>query len=132
MERFKKLTMGHPVIMGRKTWESLPDKFRPLPGRRNIVLSRTINELPGAEVCHAFQHVPNILEGKDAFVMGGASVYEASMPFASRLYLTRILAEIKGDALFPLITGEWALIERSKIVRAKGDQYPLEFLTFVK
>jgi len=132
MCRFRELTMGHPVVMGRNTWESIPDKFRPLPGRRNIVLSSTLETLPDAETCHSFQQVLSLLEGQDAFVMGGARVYETAMPFARKLYLTKILAEVEGDVFFPPITNEWTLVEKIEAVKADNDQYPLEFLTFVK
>lgn len=104
MARFKALTMGHPVIMGRKTWDSIPARFRPLPGRRNLVLSRQPGlALDGAEV---FADLDAALAAcADAplvYVMGGAQIYAAALPRAQRLELTEIDALFEGaDCFFP-------------------------------
>jgi len=104
MARFKALTLGHAVLMGRKTWDSLPPKFRPLPGRRNIVLSRQPGlALDGAEV---FADLDAALTAcgdlEEVFVIGGAQVYAAALPRADRLELTELDAEFPGaDAFFP-------------------------------
>ena len=104
MARFKALTLGHPVIMGRKTWDSIPAKFRPLPGRRNLVLSRQPGlALLGAEV---FPDLDAALaaceEAPLIYVMGGAQIYAAALPLAQRLELTEIDAVFEGaDCFFP-------------------------------
>ena len=100
LAHFKRLTMGHPIIMGRLTHESIG---RPLPGRRNIVVSRDPRlALPGCEVVHslddAYRTAGNVDE---AFVIGGARLYAAALATADRIYLTTIEAEIPGDTLFP-------------------------------
>ncbi len=104
---FKETTLGKPVIMGRKTWESLPK--RPLPGRDNIVLSREWNySAPGARVYTSFAPGLNAARSMAArsgagevFVIGGASLYERAMPLADRLYVTEVDAEPEGDVHFP-------------------------------
>lgn len=104
LRHFKELTMGHPVIMGRKTWESLPR--RPLPGRENIVVSSRGKSLEEALA----------QGGPDAFIIGGASVYEQALPFADRLELTRIMAsDPLADTFFPAIDPDrWVLSSRSE------------------
>ncbi|MES2931769.1 MAG: dihydrofolate reductase [Patescibacteria group bacterium] len=106
LPRFKKLTTGHPVIMGRKTWESIPEKFRPLPGRTNIVITRDSSyDAPGAVLAQSFPEA--LSRARDAegseeiFAIGGQQVYECALPFATNLYLTLVDEEKDGDAFFP-------------------------------
>ncbi|MFN3607710.1 MAG: dihydrofolate reductase [Hyphomonas sp.] len=107
MAFFKSATMGAPIIMGRKTWESFPK--RPLPGRENIVLTRDWDyDAAQARVYSSFPAAMNAAraiaarEGKEeAFVIGGAEIYALALPFADRIYLTEIDAEIDGDTFFP-------------------------------
>ena len=101
--RFKALTMGHPVIMGRKTWDSLPARFRPLPGRRNIVLSRKPGiKLDGAEVFASLDEALSACNPQEqVFVIGGAQIYAEALPLADRLELTEIDAAFEADAFFP-------------------------------
>lgn len=104
LKRFKKLTTGHPVVMGRKTWESLPK--RPLPGRRNIVFTQNPDyEVSGAEVVHSVNGLFDALKGCDdeVFVMGGASIYEMLLPFTNRLYVTHVYRDFDADVYFPTI-----------------------------
>ena len=102
-QHFKHTTMGHPVVMGRKTWDSLPERFRPLPGRRNIVVSRTLGwSSPGAE--HASSLDAALALAGDVprvFVMGGAQLYALALPRADELVLTEVDAEFEADAFFP-------------------------------
>jgi dihydrofolate reductase len=103
MARFKALTMGHPVIMGRKTWDSLPARFRPLPGRRNLVLSRAPGlQLLGAEVCTSLNAaIARCAQAERVFVIGGAQIYAEALPLAERLELTEIDADFAADCFFP-------------------------------
>jgi dihydrofolate reductase len=103
MAHFKALTLGHPVIMGRKTWESLPARFRPLPGRRNLVLSRDASlKLDGAEVCASLAAAFTACrEAAQVFVIGGAQIYAEALDASQRLELTEIDADFEGDAFFP-------------------------------
>jgi dihydrofolate reductase len=112
---FKKVTMGCPILMGRKTWESLP--FRPLKGRENIVMTRdwTYNA-PGARVYSSFPAAINAAraiatrEGaRCVFVIGGAAIYDQALPYADRIFMTEVDASPEGDAFFPELTGdEWS------------------------
>ncbi len=106
LKRFKALTSGHPVIMGRKTWEAIPEKFRPLPGRTNIVITRDpAYPAEGAVLAQSFPEALSLArdaEGaNEIFAIGGQQVYECALPFAARLYLTVIDGEKEGDAFFP-------------------------------
>ena len=102
---FRQQTMGCPVIMGRKTWDSLPPRFRPLPGRANVVVTRQIGwQADGAQVAHNLTDALALARaGQPAqvFVIGGAQLYAEALPLADRLLLTEIDAELAGDAFFP-------------------------------
>jgi dihydrofolate reductase len=103
MRHFKALTHGHPVIMGRKTWESLPEKFRPLSGRKNIVITRNSEFVaPGAVVAATLDAaLTACADSSPAFVIGGAEIYALALPRSTRMELTEIDAEFAGDAWFP-------------------------------
>jgi len=106
LKRFKRVTDGHPVVMGRKTWESLPEKFRPLPGRTNIVVSRQEGyEATGAIVVHSIDAALDAAEAaagsEEIFIIGGAQIYIDTLPFADRLYITSVNDDAEGDAFFP-------------------------------
>ena len=103
MRRFRTLTMGHPVVMGRRTWESLPDQFRPLPGRGNVVVTRNSDwSAQGADRAGPIEDALRLLEGEaTVFVIGGGEIYAAALPSADELLLTEIDAEIEGDTYFP-------------------------------
>ena len=104
LKHFKTLTLGHTVIMGRKTWESLPEKFRPLPGRRNIVVTRDAGYRAAAAVVALSLPAAIAAAGDgEAFVIGGAELYAAALPLADRLQMTEIDATFEGDTRFPAI-----------------------------
>ena len=109
MEHFKKLTLGWPCIMGRKTWESLPK--RPLPGRPNMVISRSLSDAAGAKVFPSLREaIGYCAEYEKVFICGGASVYAEAMPLADRIELTLIHKQYEGDAFFPEIDpGRWKI-----------------------
>ena len=108
MARFKDLTMGHTVIMGRRTWESLPVKFRPLPGRRNVVLTRNPHyEAQGAEVITSLD---DVLALPDTWVIGGSEIYHLAMPAATRCEVTEVAIDLRledEDALAPMLNESW-------------------------
>ncbi|WP_072691434.1 dihydrofolate reductase [Rhodococcus marinonascens] len=117
MAFFKKVTYGSPVIMGRKTWDSLPPRFRPLPGRRNIVISHQPGwAAEGADVADCIEAALSFTD-ENVCVIGGAQIYTAAMPFATDLVVTEIGLTIDGDAWAPPIdetwqaqdTGEWCI-----------------------
>jgi len=103
LKHFRETTLGHAVVMGRRTWESLPPKVRPLPGRRNIVLTRQAGwQAQGAEAVPTLDAALALLQGQPrVFVMGGAAVYAAALPRADELWLTEIHADFDGDVHFP-------------------------------
>jgi len=126
MAYFKAATAGHTVLMGRKTWDSLPPRFRPLPGRRNIVLTRQSGFV--AEGAETIDSLPTALEKmaaeEEVFVIGGADLYAQALPLARRLMLTEIEDEAEGDALFPPFSRqEWCETARQPGVSADGTRY---------
>ncbi len=115
MRHFRETTRGKPVIMGRKTWESLPESFRPLPARLNIVLSRNpAFPAPGAMLAGSLADAIRLAgNATEVFVIGGARLYEQALPLAQRLYLTEIEESLEGDVFFPeLPAGEWQEVSR--------------------
>jgi len=112
LKRFRALTMGHHILMGRKTWESIG---RPLPGRTSIVITRTPGyAAPGANVVHSLSDALESSRGdSEVFVIGGAEVYRDALPLVDRIYLTELQADFEGDVWFPaLAAGQWRAGER--------------------
>jgi dihydrofolate reductase len=103
LKHFRQVTMGCPVIMGRKTWDSLPPKFRPLPGRRNVVVSRNANfHAEGAVTAISLQAaLAHVADASKVFVIGGAQLYALAIPLARSLVLTEVDADLPGDVFFP-------------------------------
>jgi dihydrofolate reductase len=124
---FKERTMGATVIMGRATWDSLPERVRPLPGRRNVVLTRDPQwAAPGAEVAHA---VHGVDLGDDVWVMGGAAIYEAFLPVATHVVRTRIDLDVAGDTRAPVLGDSWTVVADSGwLTAANGLRYVVEDL----
>ena len=115
MRHFRETTRGKPVIMGRKTWESLPESFRPLPGRHNIVVSRDpAYQASGATLVRSFEDaVQQAADEEEVFVIGGGELYSQALPLASRLYLTEIAQSFDGDVFFPEVPPQdWQEISR--------------------
>ena len=107
LAHFKRLTSGATVVMGRATWDSLPPRFRPLPGRRNVVLTRRRDlRLDGAEVAHSLQDALAGAAG-DVWVMGGGQVYAAAVPLADRLVVTELDVQVDGDVHAPQVGEGW-------------------------
>jgi len=131
MACFKANTLGKPVIMGRKTWDSL--SRRPLPGRTNIVLSRDQSFEPqGAVACENFSEAVQIAREQaeedgvgEVCVIGGAALFEAAMPKAKRLYLTEVLADVTGDVTFPPFNeDDWIEVSREEHPAGDDDDHP--------
>lgn len=110
LRRFKALTVGHAVIMGRATWESLPTK--PLPDRQNIVLTRNrLYVAPGADIAFSLPEALEAVDGESAFVIGGASVFDDALGLADRLEVTLIHADVDGDTVMPDVDWSgWQLV----------------------
>jgi dihydrofolate reductase len=109
LARFKELTLGHTVVMGRRTWESLPPRFRPLPGRRNVVVSRNPNySAPGAEVVDSVAAA--LADEGQTWVIGGAEIYHLALPLATRCEVTEVEIDLRpddDDALAPALDETW-------------------------
>ncbi len=124
LRRFKELTWGHPVVMGRNTWDSLPARFRPLPGRTNIVVSRDPDLAPaGAIVARSLEEAlaKGAAAGARVCVIGGAAIYAQALRRAARIYLTRLHFEVAGDAFFPpLDPRQWRETAREEHPAAEG------------
>lgn len=108
LNNFKKLTDGNTVIMGRKTYESIPKKFRPLSNRHNIIVSRTMLKEEGIDVCPSPEEAITKAQfyGKETFIIGGASIYQQTLSFADRMYISYIKKKCKGDTYFPKFNKE--------------------------
>ncbi len=126
LKRFKQLTMGHPILMGRKTFESVG---KPLPGRTNIVITRQPDfQACGATMVHSLKEALLLCENeKEVFVIGGAEIYRQALPFADRIYLTRINQDFKGDTvLFEIDPAVWKETFREEF---PADPLPHTFIT---
>jgi dihydrofolate reductase len=130
MAHFKQVTMGCPVIMGRKTWDSLPQRFRPLPGRTNIVVTRQRDWLaPGATRAASLPEAIALCAGESqAWVIGGAEIYAHALPLAHTAEVTEIEAEFEGDAYAPRFGPEWREIARRRERSSTGLEY--SFVTY--
>jgi dihydrofolate reductase len=130
LRHFKQLTMGHHLIMGRKTFESIG---RPLPGRTSIVLSRR-QDFPAPEVLLAGSLDEALRRAGgdgEVFIVGGADVYRQALPLADRIYLTRVHADIAGDTYFPALPpGQWVLRESRRQAADAKNEYDYSFLLY--
>jgi dihydrofolate reductase len=147
LKRFKQITTGHTVVMGRKTWESIPAKFRPLPNRKNVVLSRQdgyIDSVPdGVGVSQSFgdalagyaaiSQTDMASEWGDLFVIGGESVFAEALPHADRIYLTVVEYEDDGDTFFPTDPFEqFEVLEEERVEADEKNSHASRFLVMVR
>jgi dihydrofolate reductase len=133
LRHFRELTDAEPVVMGRRTWESLPERFRPLPGRANIVVTRQPDwEAAGAVAAHSLEAALDAAAGapgtRTIWVMGGAELYTQSLPLADRVELTEIDLEVTGDAFAPELGPEWSADPGAWRTAENGTRY--RFLTY--
>ncbi|HJV34158.1 dihydrofolate reductase [Geomonas sp.] len=127
LTRFKTITMGHTVVMGRKTFQSIG---RPLPGRRNIVLSKTVREIEGCEIAHSLQQAIAAAEGEEElFICGGQEIFKQALPLCQRIYLTVVHASYPGDVYFPEIPSPF---QQTYIEERPELTPPLSFLVYEK
>jgi dihydrofolate reductase len=132
LAHFKRTTLGAPVIMGRKTWDSLPPKFRPLPGRRNIVVTRQPDwQADGAQRAATVEQAIALCgDAAQAWVSGGAEIYRLALPLADTVVVTEIDADFEGDALAPELAGGWREVARESHTSRTG--LPYSFVTYRK
>jgi dihydrofolate reductase len=130
LAHFKRVTLGQPVIMGRKTWDSLPARFRPLPGRLNIVVTRQADWLAeGALRAHSIEEAMRLCgDAPEAWIMGGAEIYRQAEPLASTAVVTEIDADFEGDAFAPILSPAWQETARESHVAANGLRF--SFVTY--
>jgi dihydrofolate reductase len=132
LKHFKELTLGCPVIMGRKTWESLPPRFRPLPGRRNIVITRNADWTPtGAEKVASLHDALALVDHEpDVWVIGGGEIFAQAMPLASVAEITELHRDFDGDVYAPPLGKEWTETRRERHSSPAGFDY--SFVTYTK
>jgi dihydrofolate reductase len=133
LKAFKEITLGKAVIMGRKTWDSLPRK--PLPGRVNIVLTRSPTFFAeGALVATSVQHALDLARAAkmdEAMIIGGSQIYDSFLPHASRIYATELNTALQGDTLFPVLdVGHWNEVSRTRLQESAGDTVKGEIVIY--
>ncbi|MCI8411658.1 MAG: dihydrofolate reductase [Clostridia bacterium] len=132
LKHFKEITTGHTIIMGRKTFESLG---RVLPNRKHIIFSQNpdfkVND-ENVEVVHSLLQIQDLIEGEEeAFVIGGAMIYNFLMPYVKKMYVTQIDKEFEGDAFFPKINEEeWQVIDTQKGIQDENNNLDYQFITY--
>jgi dihydrofolate reductase len=135
MKYFMQTTKGHYVIMGRKNYDSIPSKFKPLADRTNIVVTRQKNfTAPGCLVVHSLEEALELAKAnheKETFIIGGSEIYNQGLPMANRLYLTEIDAHIEGDTFFPEFDKSiWKEVSRKQHLRDEKHKFPFDFVVF--
>jgi dihydrofolate reductase len=137
MKYFMQTTKGHHVIMGRRNYESIPEKFRPLPNRTNVVVSRQSNlSVPGCWLVHSVEEALTLARSRaesEVFIIGGAEIYREGMPHATRLYLTEIHGTPEGDTIFPEYDpSAWKEISRKPHGTDERHAYAFDFVIYEK
>jgi dihydrofolate reductase len=127
LKRFKELTWGKTVVMGRKTYDSIG---KPLPNRRNIVITRQNIEITGCEVVHSLEDALKLDD--EIFILGGGEIYKKSIILADRVYLTRILSEVEGDTYFPQLDDEWKEESKESFFKDEKNQFDFQFINYVR
>lgn len=133
LKRFKALTMGHNMIMGRKTWDSIGR--RALPGRPHIIVTRNPSDIDGVQTARSVDEALAMARAAgdhEPFICGGAEIYRQSLHRATRMYITQIHAEVAGDTYFPEFddVNEWKLVDREDFEADEKNDYPFSFLTY--
>lgn len=133
LKRFKEITTGHTIIMGRNTYLSLPR--RPLPNRRSVVITDNREEVfEGCEMAYSIDDAVNLADaGKENFIIGGGMVYNTFLPRANKLYLTMVKHSFDADTFFPVIDyNEWKLIDQKDYNAGEKCEYPISYLTYIR
>jgi len=127
LAHFKRTTLSHPVVMGRKTWDALPARFRPLPGRANVVVTRQVDwHENGAKPASSLREAIQICENADqVWIIGGAQIYAQALPLADEVVVTEIDADFDGDAFAPTLGPEWREAARERHASASGLGYSI-------
>jgi dihydrofolate reductase len=130
LKYFKAVTLGKPIIMGRKTFESIG---KPLPGRRNIVISRSVNTIPGVEVCENIHDAIALVEDEaEVFIIGGAEIYRQTIGLADKIYLTQVFESFDADVFFPEIDHKkWEEMGKGEMQNDEKSGLNFCFITYV-
>jgi dihydrofolate reductase len=127
LKRFKDLTTNNPVVMGRKTYESIG---RPLPNRRNIIITRNLEyEVDDCEIVSSLEEAL-LLTNNDCFIIGGGEIYNQSIELADKIYLTLVHKDFEGDTTFPELGKEWAKMERKDFEADEKNEYNYSFIEY--
>ncbi|NLL30758.1 MAG: dihydrofolate reductase [Clostridiales bacterium] len=135
LKRFKEITTGHTIIMGRKTFESLP---RVLPNRKHIVITRDKNFKVDSDMVHIVNDISSVLDkfkdsDEEAFVIGGGEIYKLLLPYCKKLYLTRVYKDFDGDTVFPnLNLDQWNIINKSEVFINEEDNLEFDFIDLIR
>jgi dihydrofolate reductase len=137
MKYFMQTTKNHHVVMGRKNYDSIPEKFRPLPNRTNIVVTRQNNFIaPHCTVANSLEQAITLAKTnneQELFIIGGAEIYKLALPFANRLYLTEIQTELDGDTYFPHVENKkWKEVSRRHHSVDERHLYAFDFVVYEK
>lgn len=134
MRRFRQLTMGGAVIMGSKTYDSLPEAYRPLAGRQNIVMSHIREPEEGLQIAHSLDEAYALANSEEIHVIGGGQIYELAIDTVSRIYATEIHTTIEDpDTYFPYIfADEWKVQERQDFPADEKNRYGYSFITYLR
>ena len=132
LAHFKRLTLGCPVIMGRKTWDSLPPRFRPLPGRRNVVVTRQPDwQAEGVLCAHSLPEALQLCQDQpEVWVIGGAELYAQALPLAASAHVTEIDVPFEGDAYAPELDASW--VETARLPQTSASGMNFSFITYQK
>lgn len=135
LKRFKEITTGHTIIMGRKTFESLP---RVLPNRKHIVITRDKNFKVDSDMVHIVNDISSVLDkfkdsDEEAFVIGGGEIYKLLLPYCKKLYLTRVYKDFDGDTVFPnLNLDQWNILNKSEVFINEEDNLEFDFIDLIR
>lgn len=129
LRRFKKLTMGHHIIMGRKTFESIG---KPLPGRTSVIITRNKDyKQEGCIVVHSLDEALETIKDEEVFIIGGGEIYNMAFEKANKLYLTRVHANPEGDTCIPEVDNRWKEVEREDFQKDEKNQYDYSFIDYI-
>lgn len=134
-KRLKELTMGHTIVMGKNTFYSLPEKFRPMPGRRNVILSKDKNlEIQYVQIFHS---IPKLMEGlkdeKEIWIFGGANIYQQFIDLVDELHITHVDGDFDADVFFPKINPEiWKIVSEKKVPKDEKNSHDSVYTIYHK
>jgi dihydrofolate reductase len=129
LKRFKEITTGHPIVMGRKTFQSIG---RPLPNRRNIIITRDDSyEVEGCEIVNSIEEAM-LLTGSDCFIIGGGEIYKQTLNLSDKIYMTVVDEEFEGDTTFPDLSSDWYISKKEDFLSDEKNPHNYSFISYEK